>query len=159
MVQITRVMTTLVESSKEPESFVLEFLTPKCPFGSFLLKLFAYLFTFCICEFYRLLGLSYEGLLSLRWLCLFWDGCASWTFLCCSYFPGLVDSDTVLGTWQKTASDSADLSLVCRSVRNYFLSLILGPSGITRVTVKTRSDLPVCIVSKHWIFINTKSMD
>ena len=40
-------MTTLVESSKEPESFVFEFLTPKCPFGSFFLKLFAYLLTFC----------------------------------------------------------------------------------------------------------------
>lgn len=47
------------EMSKEPVSFVFEFLTQQCPFGSFFPKLFATFLPFGICGLYQLeLGLS-----------------------------------------------------------------------------------------------------
>lgn len=49
--------------------------------------------------------------------------------------------------------------VVCRSGGHYFLSHIFGASGIAKVTVKSRSDPPVCTVSKPWIFMDARSMD
>lgn len=48
--------------------------------------------------------------------------------------------------------------VVCRSGGHYFLSRIYGASGIAKVTVKSRSDPPVCTVSKPWIFMDARSM-
>lgn len=49
--------------------------------------------------------------------------------------------------------------VICRSGGHYFLSCIFGASGIAKVTVKSRSDPPVCTVSKPWIFMDARSVD
>lgn len=64
-----------------------------------------------------------------------------------------------LGAKHKAIPYSADLSLFCRSEGNYFLSVILGPSEVAKVPVKTRNDPPVCSVSKPCVFMEAKSVD
>lgn len=71
----------------------------------------------------------------------------------------------MLGAGHRATPGSADLSLPptggcgLQSGGNDFLSLMLSPSEIAKVTVKTRSDLPLCTVSKPWVFMDARSMD
>lgn len=77
---------------------------------------------------------------------------------CCNV-SSPADLGPVSGARYKAILDSADLKLFCKSGGNYILSVILGPSGMAKVTVKTRNDPPVCSISKPWVFMDTRSMD